>query len=154
MGTLINFFLNKKPDAEAKDVVDAPAFSLTKVLGAGAVIVAPIAAFVVDNLKTVDLDGNHYVSLAIGLLGFLAITAAADVLARSIATAAEKNAQASAASVGQFMQFQKPLDGHRVAAGEDPSVTVLAAAYAGEPYFLVKEGDSISWRPQSSITIP
>lgn len=150
----VQFLLNKGSEAEAKQVVEAPAFSLTKVLSAGSVIIAPIAAAIVDWLKDGDLKPNHYVALAIALLGFLAITAAADVLARALATAAEKNAQASAASIGQFIQFESPLDAHRVTSGEDPKVTVLAAANAGEPYLLVKEGDSIKWRPASGITIP
>lgn len=154
MASPLKFLLNQGSEGEAKDVVEAPAFSLTKVLSAGAVIIAPIAALIVDSLKDKDLKPSHYVALAIALLGFLAITAAADVLARALATAAERNAQASAARIGQFIQFQSPLDAHRVTSGEDRKVTVLAAATAGEPYFLVKEGDSINWRPASGITIP
>ena len=94
MAGLGEFFLNSGKEAQEKEVVDAPAFSLTKVLAAAAVIVPPLATLLVEQLEDVDLRAANYVALAIGVLGFLAITAAADVLARSLATAAEKNAEA------------------------------------------------------------
>src|SRR4051812_47660970 len=97
----LQFLLNTGADAD-KQVVEAPAFSLTKVLGAGAVIITPIATIIVDKVqKQTDFKAQHYVALALGLLGFLAITAAADVLARSIVTASKKNAEAAdAARIG------------------------------------------------------
>jgi hypothetical protein len=157
----VEFLLNQGDEAQAKEVVEAPAFSLTKVLAAGAVVVAPIATLLVEQLQNVDLRAQHYVALAIGVLGFLAITAAADVLARSLAAAAQRNAEAaqntahaSTAGIGQFIQFQDPLAAHQGTGTARSSVEVLAVAHAGEPYFLVKKGDSINWRPGSDITIP
>jgi len=105
----VSFLLNQGSEAEEKAVVEAPAFSLTKVLTAGSIVVAPIATYIVDKFKDQGLTAQHYVVLTIGLLGFLAITAAADVLARSLATAAEKNERAAAASIAQFTPFQTPL---------------------------------------------
>src|SRR5215203_4720308 len=99
----VSFLLNQGSDAKENQVVEAPAFSLTKVLSSGAVILTPIAAAVVSSLDSVDFSASNYVALAVGLLGFLAITAAADVLARAVATSAEKNAQAAAAAIGQMV---------------------------------------------------
>jgi hypothetical protein len=152
----ISFLLNQSDEAKEDEVVEAPAFSLTKVLSAGAIIIAPIAAIVVDNLKDQGLTSQHYVILAVGLLGFLAIATAADVLARSHATAARENAQAAAAAIAQFTPFQVLLKGHPLLGSKkkpNPEVDVLASAQAGEHYFLVKEGDSITWRPASGIQI-
>jgi hypothetical protein len=153
----VSFLLNQGSEAKDKAVVEAPAFSLTKVLTAGSVIVAPIATYIVDKFKDQGLTAQHYVVLTIGLLGFLAITAAADVLARSLATAAEKNARAAAAAIAQFTPFQAPLGAQRIVASEtepDREVEVLAVAQAEEAHFLVKEGDSIAWMPASKIRIP
>jgi hypothetical protein len=96
----VDFLLNKETDpAElAKQAVEAPAFSLTKVLGTAALIVAPVATVIVEALGTIELDAQHYVALAIGLFGFLAVAAAADVVARSVVTAAETNATAAEAN--------------------------------------------------------
>lgn len=68
--------------------VESPAFSLTKVLSAGSVIITGIATAVVAALDDKDfkLQPSHVVTLAVGLLGFLAVASAADVIARAIAT--------------------------------------------------------------------
>jgi hypothetical protein len=157
----VAFLLNQGAEAERKEIVDAPAFSLTKVLGASAVIIAPIAALLVEELEAADLRAQHYVALAIGVLGFLAITASADVLARSMATGAEKKAEAvgntalaSAAGLSRFVRFQEPLAAHHVTGAARDPVQVLAVAQADKPYFLVKKDDSLKWRPESDITIP
>ena len=60
-----------------------------------ALIVAPIAAYLVDWLSDINLTEQHFVALAIGLFGFVAVAAAADVLARSVVTAAETKARPS-----------------------------------------------------------
>jgi hypothetical protein len=154
MSGLGDFLFNKSDQAQKSQVVDAPAFSLTKVLASGSVIVAPLATLLVDKLSDLDLKPHHWVALIIGLLGFLAVTAAADVLARSLATAAAKNAEAAAAGIAQFIRFQDPLAAHQGTGTTRSSVEVLAVAHAGQPYFLVKDGDSIKWEPQSGVTIP
>jgi hypothetical protein len=161
----VSFLLNQSPAAQENAVVQAPAFSLTKVLASAAIIITPIATIIVDQLKSVKLTAGNYVALAIGVLGFLAIAAAADVLARSLATAAKENAEAAReaaaqsaqttlAGLGQVVPFTKPLAGHRIAQGDDPSITVLASAHVGEPHFLVKEGESLTWVPTAKVRIP
>jgi hypothetical protein len=165
MPTVSEFLLNKGPNAE-KQVVDAPAFSLTKVLAAGAVIITPIATVIVDAVQEhADFKAQHYVALAIGLLGFLALTAVADVLARALVTAAEKKTDAAqkesdtahmrlATSAARLVPFDKPVGALRALAGPDERVEVLAAASADDPYFLVQTKDGkITWVPAKEVKL-
>ena len=153
MAALTDFFLNQGENSE-KQVVEAPAFSLTKVLASGAVVVTPIAALVLDALEThVNFRAHHYVALAIGLLGFLAIASAADVLARALVTGAEKKAQAAnatrlqaAARAARLVPFDTPVPSHHVKVGLDAPVKVLAAASGDDPYLLIQDKDGkITW---------
>jgi hypothetical protein len=147
----IAFLLNQSKEAAQSEVVAAPAFSLTKVLATLAAVVAPIATVVVDKLDE-GLKAQHYVVLAVALLGFLAIITAADVLARAVATSAEKKAAAAAAGMGHATRFARPLKARRIIPhDEDTEVTVLAAVQADKTYFLVKEDESLEWLPSSQI---
>jgi hypothetical protein len=151
---LAKLLLNRGDEAESSQVVDAPAFSLTKVLASGAVVITPIAAAVVTTLKDGKISTQQYVLLGLGVLAFLAITASADVLARAIATAAEKKAEAATASTAGLLRFSPPLPGRRIldsATEPDPAIEILAAVNAGKPFFLVKEGDEISWLPAAKV---
>ncbi len=166
MANPLEFLSNRGENAKTNQVVEAPAFNLTKVLGAGAIIITPIATLLVEALKKHDnFKAQHYVALAIGLLGFLAITAAADMLARSIAVAAKQNAEAAqrgldtarvraVASMARLVPFDTPIAAHRVRAGADEPVKVLAAASADDPYLLVQgEDEKIAWVLADTITI-
>jgi hypothetical protein len=51
--------------------------------------------------------GWDYVALAIGLFGFLAVAAAADVLARAVVSAAEKKAEAELDARSHFIRVQR-----------------------------------------------
>ena len=65
---ITNFLLNKGDGATEAQVVDAPAFSLTeRRRRPGAVIIAPIATFVVSQLDKEALTPWNYVALALGL---------------------------------------------------------------------------------------
>ncbi len=151
----IGFLLNQSGDAKQAQVVDAPAFSLTKVLASAAIIVTPIATILVDQLSKLNLTAQQYVVLAVGLLGFLAVTASADVLGRSLATGAEKNGQAARAAAGEVVPFRKAIDGRRIDGREDPAVKIVASAFAGgKPQFLVREGDALNWVDADDVTIP
>jgi hypothetical protein len=154
----VSFLLNQGTEATQAEVVEAPAFSLTKVLASAAIVVTPIATALVAQLKDVTFTAGNFVALAIGVLGFLAITASADVLARALATSAEKTAQAAVAGLAQLITFEEPLDAMRIQSGEgraaeDAPVEVLASAYAGEPYFLTKKDATLTWEPASTINI-
>jgi hypothetical protein len=149
----LDFFLNQGEEAEQKQVVEAPAFSLTKVLASGAVIITPLATLLVDKLDKADFRPAHYVALALGLLGFLAIASAADVLARAIGTAAVKKAEAAtagqaqaAANAARLVPFDTPVTALWSLPGPDQQVKVLAAASAGDPYLLVQgDDDKLTW---------
>jgi hypothetical protein len=164
MTQLGDFLLNKSEDAQEAQVVEAPAFSLTKVLAASAVVITPLATFIVDQLSKVNLSAGNYTTLVLGLLGFLAITASADVFSRAYATAAKEHATAATAAittatagVGHVVPFTKPLAAHRISNKEgvgDAAVEVLASAYADGPRFLVKEDSSVTWLRASEVTIP
>jgi hypothetical protein len=147
----VRFLLNQGPQPEAAAVVKAPAFSITKVLSAAAIIVGPIAAVVVDKVKADGLSTHDYVVLAVALLAFLAITASADVIARAVASAAATRAEANAALIAQFTPFKKPLPGRRVETGADVPVEILASAI---DYFLVREDGDLRWQPASKIVVP
>jgi hypothetical protein len=149
----VSFLLNRGQDAQDNAVVEAPAFSLTKVLSTLAVIATPLATLLVTKINDLDFSAGNYVVLIVAVLGFLAIAASADVLGRSIATSAEKNAQAAVASLGQFTPFP-PLRALRIStSGTAADIEVLGAAQAHEPFFLVKEGDSTKWEPAAKIKI-
>jgi hypothetical protein len=62
----VSFLLNQSPAAQDAQVVQAPAFSLTKVLASAAIIITPIATIIVDQVKTVKLSAGNYVALANG----------------------------------------------------------------------------------------
>ena len=105
---MLDFLLNRTGQAKAADaVITAPAFSLTKVMAVAATILTPIAAVIVDQLPKVNLQPVHYVAMALGLLGFLAVTAAADVIARAVATVADKNGEAAKAVATQNAEAAK-----------------------------------------------
>jgi len=172
---ITDFFTNEGKE----QVVEAPAFSLTKVLTSGAMIITPVAALLTKWLGDATPSEWNYVALTLGLLGFLAIAGAADVIARAIATAAESKAKAktaaaeshakatesqakgaesqakaAAASVAQLVTFTTPLDGRHVLEGTDKAVKVFAVAQGVEPYYLVQEDSKINWLTGSEVSVP
>jgi hypothetical protein len=150
-----SFLLNQSETTAEDQVVDAPAFSLTKVLAAAAVIVTPIATILVDRSSSTEitLSAGNYVALAAAVLGFLAIASAADVFARAIATSAEANVKAGIANAAHMVTFRQPLPAAVIADGADPDVQILAMANTDEPIFLIKRDDVVEWLPSSSINL-
>ena len=152
---LFDFLLNRTETD--KQFVQAPAFALTKVLTAAAVIVTPLATLIVEKTSSVDLTSGQYVTLALGLLAFLAVTSSADVLARSIAAAGQQKAGALVAAAGRLIPFDAPLQGRRMKEGTSShvDVQVLATAQGDGPLFLVKEAAApLEWAKASEIKIP
>jgi hypothetical protein len=146
----IGWLTNAQSDA-TQDPVSSPAFSLTKVLASGAVIITPIATLLIKWLGDDSFNWHavHIVALALGLLGFLAITASADVLARGISAGATP----SHLDVTNIVQFDKPLR----AALKDNNATeveVLAVVAGRTSYYLVKgEDGNIAWKPTSFVRV-
>lgn len=151
----MSFLLNNSAEAKQAEVVAAPAFSLTKVLATAAAVVAPIATLLVDNFSKLNLSSQQYVTLAIGVLGFLAIASAADVLARSIATSAENNGAAARTAAGNVVSFSTPLPGLYTNTKGDPAkVDVVATCHAGgKPQYLVKDGEKLMWLAVDDVTL-
>jgi len=162
MAGLRNFFLNTKTeDGKSTPVdaaVDAPAFSLTKVLTAGAVIVPPLGTLLVKLLQGKDfkLKPVHVVVLIVALLGFVAILASADVLARAIAAGSQSQAEAMTKlrDAENLISFATPIRATLKDAATDPEVRVLAATGGSCAHFLIKKKDDIiTWTLAENVRI-
>lgn len=154
MAALGDFFLNKTTEGgKSKPVdaaVDAPAFSLTKVLTAGAVIIPPLGTLLVKLLQGEEfkLEPVHVVVLIVALLGFVAILASADVLARAIAAGSQSRAEAMTKlrDSENLISFATPLRATLNDAATDPEVRVLAATGGSCAHFLIKKkDDTVTW---------
>lgn len=146
-GAFAKLFLNEGAEA---GVVDAPAFSITKVMAVVAPLITAVVALVTSALEDVSFTSSQIVTLIVALIAFLAVTASADVLARGIATSAEK----SAAARGRWVTFTRPLSATLALQGKDETVSVLAASDAVPPEFLCVRADkSLRWEKSSELTI-
>ena len=146
MGQIAQLFLNQ--GTEDKQVVEAPAFSLTKVMAVVAPLVTAVVTSVTAALKNVSFSGGQITTLIVSLIAFLAITASADVIARGLAT----SAQTTAAGRARWVRFDKPLNAQLELQGPDEAVAILAASDASPPeYLCVRADQSLSWEPSSKI---
>jgi hypothetical protein len=141
--TVADFFLNKGAQNQDTAVVDAPAFSLTKVMAVVAPVVTALAALATSQIKNVNFSESQVTTLIVSLVAFLAVTSSADVLARGIATSAEKTASART----RLLRFDKPLVAQLKVDGGRESVTILAASDAVPPeYLCVRNDHTIEWQ--------
>jgi hypothetical protein len=139
-------FLNE--GQEDKTVVEAPAFSITKVMAVVAPLVTALVTWATSQLESVTFTSGQIAAIMASLVGFLAITGAADVIARGLATSAEK----AATGRGKWVRFDKPLAGTLEMTGTDEHISVLAASDAEPPEFLcVREDKSLSWEPAAKV---
>lgn len=146
MGQLRTLFLNT--GTEEKQVVEAPAFSLTKVMAVVAPLVTGVITVLTAAIKDVSFSGGQITALIISLVAFLAITASADVIARGLAT----SAQTTAAGRARWVRFDVPLNAQLELEGPDEAVVVLAASDASPPeYLCVRADKSLSWEPSSKV---
>jgi hypothetical protein len=164
MMRILKFFLNK----ETQDGVAAPAFSITKVMAAVAPLVTALVAVLTSALGEVDFTATQVTVLLVALVGFLAITGAADVLARGWVTSAEKAAAsaekvadkeaASALEVAQvpgarsvtWVRFASPLVGRLGPDGTDEHVKIVAASDA--EFLCLHDADAqLSWEPANKV---
>jgi hypothetical protein len=139
--------------------VEAPAFSITKVLTTASLVLTPLSAVLVNAFEGDDFNFQpwHIVTLTLGVLGFLAITASSDVLARArcarpdAGSAAERRDERDTANL---IPFTKPLPGALTDGGREPHVDVLAATGGSKAYFLVKrQNGSIDWLPVDKVEL-
>ncbi|MEA2703620.1 MAG: hypothetical protein QOD63_1565, partial [Actinomycetota bacterium] len=99
---------------------------------------------------------GHVVALIVGLLGFVAILASADVLARAIAAGAQgrSDAMAQLRDTENLIPFSTPLRATLQRNGTDPEVTVLAATGGSCAYYLIKnDDDSLVWTPAEKVRV-
>lgn len=151
MANPLEFFLNTDPTRVESSVVEAPAFSLTKVMAAVAplvtVVVAVVTSWINKNKET--FDARDITVLIVALLAFLAITGSSDVIARGIAAASDAQADGRL----RMVRFEPPLDGKRdTGAGGHEDIRVVAASDASPPEFLyLGENDKLLWSPADKI---
>jgi hypothetical protein len=152
---LKELFLNDKQPGP----VEAPAFSLTKVMAVVAPLVTLIVATVTDLVKDVSFTNGQVTALIIGLVAFLALTGSADVLARALATSAEKSAaaleksaEASLGAKSPLIAFKSPLSATLSLPGDDEDIKVIAVR-DGEPcQFLCRRADeTLEWSPADKV---
>ncbi|RNL63198.1 hypothetical protein EFK50_15990 [Nocardioides marmoriginsengisoli] len=154
---VVDFFLNTSKESKEGQVVEAPAFSLTKVMIVLAPLVTTIVTLVTDKVGKTDFSSGEVTAMIVALLALLALTSAADVLARGIATSAEKSAagaKAAAEARTQVIPLNPTVAGQLVKDGPDEDVKIVAMSNASPPEFLVlRADDTLSWHPVSSVTL-
>lgn len=144
----IKFLLNQTADTK-EQVVEAPAFSITKVMQVVAPLLTGVVALATSALETVEFSSTQITALIVALIAFLAITSAADVIARGIATAADKRSSGR----HRMLRFVAPLSARLTLPGKDEDVTVLCASDAEPPEYLCLRADkTITWHSQGDIT--
>jgi len=128
------------------DVVDAPAFSLTKVLATAALILTPVVSYLVKWLEIADFSESQVVTLIVAVLALLAILGAADVLARALATA-------RSSYPANPVDIEPALKAIWVDPGEDKPVRVIAGRTrgGGAEFLVVTNGDHLNWVPQAHL---
>jgi hypothetical protein len=146
----ITLLLNSGQEESA--VVQAPAFSLTKVMAVVAPLVTALATWLATEFKDTSFTTGQITTLLVALIAFLALTGAADVLARGIATSAQTQASARM----RMMTFKSPIPGEVDVNGDGKThmdVTVVAASDANPPELLCLHGEETSWQPVTKVRL-
>lgn len=129
-------------------LVKAPAYSLTKMLQSGALVVTAVVGILTARLPEVEFSSWQIVALTSATLAFLAVTASADVLSRGYAAAAQSRRRAADAAVDDgktAVSFSPSIRAGLVtASGETPPVKVLAAR-GSPPQFLIDDDGGKTW---------
>jgi len=129
------------------DVVEAPAFSITKVLAAAALVLTPLTAYLAKWLEGAKFTSGQTVNLIIAVLALLAVLGAADVLARALATA---RSSYPANPIG----FEPGIKASWIKPGLDVQVHVIAARTrgSGAEFLVVSDGHNLKWVPQAQLS--
>ncbi|MDO8143082.1 hypothetical protein [Isoptericola sp. 178] len=133
MTNLWQFFTNTDEEAQQADVVQAKAFSLTKVVGVLAPVITAAGTWAVNQLELVSFSPGQVAAIIIAVIAFWAVITAADVMARGMATSAEKTANGRL----HMVTFKHPVASRLENGTRDEKVTVVAFADADPPQFLV-----------------
>ncbi len=148
MPALVDFLLNRTDDeATPTEPVAAPAFSLTKVLSSAALVLTPLTAILVRYLADATFSTWQVVVLIVGVLGFLAVTASADVLVRARAAVLARPTPVP------YSELDPVLRATLVTVREDPTVEVFAIrpGDAGSQFLVREEGQPMSWVAQADL---
>ena len=146
----LSLLLNSNKEDTA--VVQAQAFSLTKVMAVLAPLVTALATWLAGQFKEASFTTGQITTLLVALIAFLAVTGAADVLARGIAT----SAQTTASGRMRMMTFKSPIPGEVDVNGDGKThmdVTVVAASDADPPELLCLHEGETSWQPVSKVRL-
>jgi hypothetical protein len=137
-------------DSKKEQVVDAPAFSLTKVLTIGAPVDTGLVSLISDkqNWFSGEMRPVHYTVLVVAVLGLIAIAGSADVIARGIATAATR-------APTKVVSFAEPIAASRFLEGADAQVKVVAYSMEEPPRYLCvnNDGTELRWETEASLAI-
>ena len=150
---LVNFLLNRD---STDTTVSAPAYSITKVLAAGASVVTPLAALLVTQIGSVRFSSAEIVALIVAVLAFLAIVSTADVVSRSLAATKAGSVSHSLpvpselSSDGVLFEFFPVRKGILHLDGPDPDVEILAGR--GQQLLIAEPGKRLAWVPQEQVT--
>jgi hypothetical protein len=162
----VNFLLNR--DDEDKQVVEAPAFSVTKVLTLATPVITAVFALLAKRIEDLHFGEAHVTTMIVAVLGMVALIVSADLIARGSATRAkattEPAEQAESGSAGEsaegagltgpaaVIRLATSIRAIRVRTGDDDVVTVAAVACEQPPRFLcLYENGSLSWEKESDL---
>jgi hypothetical protein len=142
----LDWLLNKNDKEE--QVVQAPAFSLTKVLA----IAAPVVTIAVTVISDLVLNGGlkwsegQVTALIIAVLGLITVTGAADLIARAMVTAAERQPAA-------MVTFPKAIAA-KLVVDEGPQhedLEVMGFSCEEPARFLCMRDDKLTWLPAAQV---
>lgn len=137
----IDFLLNRKT-TDAQDV-QAPAFSLTKVMALVVPVMTLLCGYLAHWIKATTFTSGQVAALIIAVVAFLAVTSSADVIARS---------RAVGGSGAGVTLLPHPASATVALPGPDRAVTVLALRVDGPTRFwcLAPDG-STSWESAEDV---
>lgn len=142
-------------DKTEKQVVKAPAFSLTKVLTIATPLVTIVVGLVGDYMKdkTINWAPSHIVALTLGVLALIAIISAADLIARGVATAAAVAATADHRPTN-LSTFATPLNASRISVNPNVDVKIAAISSEHPPRFLcVDKKGNATWESETDLNL-
>lgn len=124
-------------------VVDAPAFSLTKVMATVVPLLAVIVTAATDRFANDGFTAGHVAMMAVSVVGFLAVVTAADVLARAWATAAQSRSPVTVVGAG--------IPATVIKDGVDPKVQVVAIS--GGRFLCVQSDGRTTWEVADGVRL-
>lgn len=138
----LNWLLNRELPGAA---VSAPAFSLTKVMSTTALVLTPLTTVLVKAFTKITFSSGEVVALTVGVLGLLALTSAADVIARSVATLGSTHQQVSSID---------PISAQYVHGRAEDPVSIVAVRGSGDgvSFLTIDAASKLRWLTRGDLT--